>query len=296
MQLIVHPVDVENAAELVRYSTTYGSEHDESYLPDHGFRVSEEQPSYLLYHEREVVGAVSLLRTPRYLSVRRARFSIFHSKLNSADAYRALFQAVQPDIQDLERVFLFLPEQNRPTIAVLKSLGFSIERTSFVLLNEHPKKKPVDFPPLVELIPLEHGNDHRLRQFAECLNENFRDLAGHTHNSPDELRGWFEDDDYLDGGLILLAVNGKPAGTLAVMRDCSDPEAAEILAFSLSKEHRGHGLGKLFLRHGVNLALDRGFRHVVLSVNAENKRALRLYLAEGFVVTESMACYAFYVR
>jgi mycothiol synthase len=296
MQLIIHPVDGKNADELIKYSSAYGPEHDESYLPDHSFKVSEEQPSYLLYDEQKVVGAVSLLRTPRYLSTSQARFSIFHSMLNSVEAYKTLFQAVQPDMQDLERAFLFLPEQNRATIGILKSLGFSIERFAFVLMNKHPEQKPVEFPLQFELIPLERGNDVRLRQFAGCLNENFRDLAGHTHNSPDELRKWFDDGAYLDGGLILLVANGKPAGTLSVMRDTSDSETAEILAFSLSKEHRGRGLGRLFLRFGVNFALNRKFQHVALSVNAENKLALQLYLTEGFIVSESMACYAFHIR
>jgi len=171
MQLIIHPVDGKNADELIKYSSAYGPEHDESYLPDHSFKVSEEQPSYLLYDEQKVVGAVSLLRTPRYLSTSQARFSIFHSMLNSVEAYKTLFQAVQPDMQDLERAFLFLPEQNRATIGILKSLGFSIERFAFVLMNKHPEQKPVEFPLQFELIPLERGNDVRLRQFAGCLNE-----------------------------------------------------------------------------------------------------------------------------
>jgi ribosomal protein S18 acetylase RimI-like enzyme len=35
-----------------------------------------------------------------------------------------------------------------------------------------------------------------------------------------------------------------------------------------------------------------GLDPVVLSVNAENEAALRLYRSEGFVLTETVVCYA----
>jgi ribosomal protein S18 acetylase RimI-like enzyme len=48
----------------------------------------------------------------------------------------------------------------------------------------------------------------------------------------------------------------------------------------------------LLLRHAVGFAVQNRFGSVVLSVNAENESALRLYQSEGFSVIETMVCYA----
>ncbi len=77
--LRVEAVDTINRSRFIRYAAEHGSEHDDSYLPGPGFEPSPEHPAYLLLQDDVVIGAASLMRTPRYLQAGRSRFSIFHS-------------------------------------------------------------------------------------------------------------------------------------------------------------------------------------------------------------------------
>jgi len=78
-------VTEENESSLFRFCADHGGEHDGSYLPDRDFRITEEYPSYLLMEDKKVLGAVCLMRTKRFLSVNKDRFSIFHSVLNTEE-------------------------------------------------------------------------------------------------------------------------------------------------------------------------------------------------------------------
>jgi ribosomal protein S18 acetylase RimI-like enzyme len=51
-------------------------------------------------------------------------------------------------------------------------------------------------------------------------------------------------------------------------------------------------LGRMLLRYGVSSAHSAGFSKAVLSVNAENETALRLYRSEGFLTVETVVCYS----
>ena len=144
-------VDGDNQQQLYDYSLKYGAEHDSSYLPGRDFELSEEHPSYLLVKDGQAAGAVSLMRTSRFLSVHKARFSILHSILENRDAYAKLLDAVRPHFLDLESVFLFIPEAKDDTARILGQLGFQVERYSFILEREGPALPAPAFPPCTSL-------------------------------------------------------------------------------------------------------------------------------------------------
>ncbi|MBN2556360.1 MAG: hypothetical protein JXA97_10520 [Anaerolineales bacterium] len=83
-------VDAASFPHLIAYSAEHGPEHDESFLPGRDYAFSPEQPAFLLWNEQDVAGAVSLMRTRRFLDARRGRFSIFHTVLDTQDAYARL--------------------------------------------------------------------------------------------------------------------------------------------------------------------------------------------------------------
>jgi hypothetical protein len=84
--LSVEPVGPGKVARFVRYASVHGSEHDDSYLPGAEFRISSDQPSYVLLRDDIVIGAVSLMRTSRYRQAGRP-FSIFHTTEPSVRTY-----------------------------------------------------------------------------------------------------------------------------------------------------------------------------------------------------------------
>ena len=292
MTLRVELVTPNNAARLVRYSAEHGAKHDSSYLPGPGFNILPEQPSYLLLSGRSVVGAVSLMLTHRYTSVGSGRFAIFHSTRRSADAYARLYAAVRPHVRGLRKVYLFLPEKEQQTGAILHSLGFPIERYTYILRRPSVGGGEVVWPEGVAIEALGPADGVGAQQFADCLNDSFAGLAGHTESSGDDVRTWFDDEGYLDGGICLLKQDGIPIGTVMVMRESDGRGDAEVAGLGIVKAFQGRGLGRSLLRYAVRFAVQNRFGSVVLSVNAENESALRLYQSEGFSVIETMVCYA----
>jgi mycothiol synthase len=290
--LSIETVDDSNAQRLIQYCGERGAEHDTSFLPGHGFAASPEEPAYLLLKDRQVVGAVALLRTPRYLSAGRGRFAIFHSMLDSTEAYTRLFEAIQPHFRDLRRVYLFIPEKKRSTAAILTHLGFGIERYSFVLINRGPGRGELRLPEGFLISALGPTDRMGIEQFAHCVNECFAELAGHTDLPPDEVLRWFADPAYLEEGMCLLRMRGQPVGTVCITREYGNESGAEVSGLGVVPSLRGRGLGKALLRYAGAFALQRGLDTVVLSVNAENKSALGLYRSEGYELIDTVVCYA----
>jgi mycothiol synthase len=277
---------------LIRYCAEHGPEHDASFLPGRDFALSPETPAFLLWKDGTVVGAVILMRTGPYVSAGKGRFSIFHSVLGTGEAYAELLGAIRPHFRDLRSVYLFIPEHKQDTAAILAQLGFHIERYSFVLEKRSPSAAEVRFPDEYRVQPLDRSDQVGLSGFAGCLNEAFQNLAGHVDSSADDIRAWFDDEGYVEGGICLLTRDGEPAGTVCVMRNSENREAGEVGALGIAGRCRGMGIGRSILRYACSFAAGKGLDPVILSVNAENEAALSLYRSEGFVLTHTMVCYA----
>lgn len=286
------PVDHDNQDFLYAYCAQYGAEHDGSYQPGRDFQLSIEHPSYLLMEGEEVIGAVSLMRTDNFLSIGKARFSIFHTRTQNQQDYALLWQAIQPHLEDLDSVYLFIPEERVEVAETLKSLDFEVERYSFILERGGSKLPAPVFPEGIHIYTLAPDDLEGMRQFADCINDEFKDLAGHTPSSADFIQTFFEDVGYIEGGLCLLKKGDKPIGTIGMMHDVENMEAGEIMALGIIGNYRGEGLGRNLLRFGYNFLLNQGLDPVILSVNGENSEAIRLYKQEGFHLTESVVCYS----
>jgi mycothiol synthase len=203
-----------------------------------------------------------------------------------------LFEAIRLHFDGLQSVYLFLPQDRHKTAAIVRDLGFRVDRYSTVLLLREPKARHIRFPEGIAVVPLKPTDEALIRQFAAAVNTNFSALAGHVHLSPEDVQRWFSEDTYIEEGICLLVREDQPIGTLCVMREFGDKNAAEIIALSVAWEFRGKGLGRMLLRYAVAFAVSNGLQPVFLSVNAENNTALGLYTSEGFVLAENLVCYA----
>ncbi len=285
-------VDKDNQGQLYDYCSKYAVEHDSSYVPGRDFEISEEHPSYLLIDDGQVIGAVSLMRTKRFLSVNKGRFSIFHANNGGTPAYTKLLEAICPHMDDLQNVFMFIPEKNEVSAGILSGLRFEIERYSFILERSEPALSEPVFPGGFTIHPLDPIDQEGISQFAACLNEEFKELAGHTPSTAEDIQTWFEDQGYIEGGMCLLKKEQDPVGTISMMRDLDNMNGGEILAFGILEKYRGLDLGRNLLRYGINYLIGKGLKPIILSVNGENHGAISLYEKEGFNLTESVVCYA----
>jgi mycothiol synthase len=285
-------VDKDNQGQLYDYCSKYAIEHDSSNVPGRDFDLSEEHPSYLLMENDQVVGAVSLMRTKRFLSVGKGRFSIFHANNGDQAVYKKLLEAILPHMDDLQNVFMFIPEKNEVSAGILNELGFEIERYSFILERSEPALSEPVFPEGFIIHPLDPVDQEGISQFAACLNEEFKELAGHTRSTAEDIQTWFEDQSYIEGGMCLLKKEHDPVGTISMTQDLDDMDAGEIMAFGILEKYRGLDLGRNLLRYGINYLIGKGLKPIILSVNGENHGAINLYEKEGFILTESVVCYA----
>lgn len=290
-ELKIHPVTSSNVETFVHYCLQHGPEHDDSYVPGPGFSPSPDQPSYLLIRNGDTVGTVSLLRTRRYAEAGRGRFAVLHSTLGSREAYSALLTAVRVDFEGLQGVYLFLPQTNKQTAGILAELGFQIERYSFVLINRAVRTVHLQMPNGLSIRSLQASDSQGIDRFAECVNASFSGLAGHMDLAAEEVKAWFLDRGYLEKGVCLLQEGDLPVGTISISREYGDERIAEIGALGVIESHRGRGFGRLLLRYGLDFSLRGGFESVILSVNAENRSALKLYESEGFEVIETVVCF-----
>ncbi|MGA2499450.1 MAG: GNAT family N-acetyltransferase [Tepidisphaeraceae bacterium] len=79
---------------------------------------------------------------------------------------------------------------------------------------------------------------------------------------------------------VLETGDGKVIGTVGIQPRA--PGVCELRKMYLSREHRGRGLGRRLLDHGLAEARRLGFGRVVLETASVLKEAIRLYEQYGF--------------
>lgn len=278
----VQELSSEKFSEFLKYCEKYGSEHDESYLPDEKFVVNEDNPTYILLNDDEkIIGAVSVIMTPPFRAASKARFRIFHSVIDDIEVYKLLLDCIRNHIEGIKTSYLFLPKEKSKTGEIFIKLGFNISRYSYYM--ERCGKKPVkpSFPKDIQLSPIRDGVDEVV--WCDIINECFANLAGHVQSTPDKVRDMLQDEEQVKDGMMILWDRNKAIGTLCVGIDESD---GNLLAFiscvAIMPEYRGKNLGRNLIRAAIEFGWENGYENSSLSVNAENTNAANLYLSEGF--------------
>ncbi len=159
--------------------------------------------------------------------------------------------------------------------------------------------------------------------WCSIINEAFAALAGHNHLDPEGLeRSLHAEAEFADSYIFLLAEESL-AGLACTLVNLEEPhsQSATIGPIAVFPAFQGRGYGRILLRAAIGVAngeasgvangeasgvangeasgvangeasvAERRFQRVDLSVNAENGKALALYLSEGFSVRECFTCY-----
>jgi mycothiol synthase len=279
------------AHQFITYCRNYGKEHDDSFLPDDDFVPDESHPAYLLTEKEDIIGAVCLIRTKPFTDLGRGRFMIFHSNMESEGVYRKLLEAVSSDIGDLSYIYLFIPENRHHTRKIWEQLGFAVERYSYQLKRIGDIAQTPDLPEGYSFSHLERHDTAKISTLCALLNLNFTDMNGHVETSEREIEQLFSSPTYIPEGVILLNFNDEPIGTVQVCIDEDDKSATAIEMLSVHPGHRKKGLGRLLLRKSLEFSVSKNYNEIYLSVNAENERAVSLYLSEGFKKQRVYVCY-----
>ncbi len=293
-------VDDPHADGFLAYCAAYGSEHDESYVPGKDWAFGMEYPSFaLLGDDGSVRGVAAGMLGPSFRAAGRARVAMLHVLVESRDDYRTLLHALTTCIAGVaDELYLFIPETLTSLRVILDGAGFSFERTVYLMRAQPAPLQHIaslqeghaDFPQGYALSMVKAGDLAAQKDFIATRNRNFRELKGSSDQRVEDLAAFIASSAYLEGGVVrLLAPGGGTCGTLRVERD-QDDGSAFIGTISVDKEHRGKGLARGLIRTALSTAASAGIKEAFLSVNADNRTALELYLREGFSVVKAMNC------
>jgi mycothiol synthase len=126
----------------------------------------------------------------------------------------------------------------------------------------------------------------------------FSTLKGsETPLTTEGIKKLITDDDYLEGGMMILFDQEKPVGVIRGADDEYDEAPImNIGPVAILPEYQGRGLGRSLLRASLRFAKEKGYNRTILSVNGENERAQALYIQEGFKQVEAVVCYQYFIK
>ncbi len=151
-----------------------------------------------------------------------------------------------------------------------------------------------------EIITLKDGRQCCLRNGTEADGEAVRDCFILTHEQTDYLLTYPEESSGIDVRQeaqflkdkmesvneieILAEVDGKVAGTAGIERIGSQEKVRHRADFgvSIDQAYWGLGIGRALTRACIACAREAGYDQIELTVVADNKYAIDLYLSEGF--------------
>lgn len=290
----------EKTEEFVLYCKNWRAEIDDSFLYDEDLRdftPDAENPTCIVTSsEGKVVATYSLIIDEYHRRGRRARFRIFHSEIEDVQCYRMLMRAVLHDAAGLDKVFVFVPTENKKLMEFVEQLGFTVERYSCLLIRED---LPLPSPGLPE--------DYMIRAFrpgidedtwCEVRNESFARLKGNdTEITAAMVTKMLAAEEHIEGGLMILWHGQKAVGVVRGAADIHEGSPIyNIGPLAVIPAYQGRGLGRVLLRASLQLAKEKAYKRAILCVNAENEKAKALYIQEGFSQVESVVCYEYKVQ
>ncbi|CAH1214993.1 Mycothiol acetyltransferase [Paenibacillus sp. JJ-223] len=289
----IEALSQETLGSFLAYCRKHRNEVDDSFLYEEDLRdfaIHEDNPTYIaLDSAEEVVGAVSLIKDAYHRKGRRGRFRIFHAEVSDLTLHGRLLKSIIQHGKGLDHLFVFVPTVHHEFMETLKKLDFKLERYAFILVHHQLEKPAFEVPDGYRLEAFRTGLDEEA--WAEIRNAGFAKLKGNeTPVTPDMVTKMVAEEDYLEGGMLMLYHGDRPVG---IVRGSDDEfQGASIMNIgpvALVPEYQGKGLGRILLRAAMAFAVEQGYSQAILCVNAENERAKNLYLQEGFQQVEAAA-------
>lgn len=136
----------------------------------------------------------------------------------------------------------------------------------------------------IEIVLARSEDDYALAKdlFLEYAGDIGLDLSFQSFD--EELAGLTIQYGPSEGGILLLSVEGRPAGCVAVRR--FEKDTAELKRMYVRPAHRGQGIGRRLGEEALALARRLGYRTIRLDTLPQMGKAIALYHSLGFVEIE----------
>lgn len=290
----------EKKLDFINYCMKYRNEFDSTFLADEdlmSFELDEDNPTYiLLNNNNNIIGVASLILNLYYRSAGSGRFRMFHTIESNKETYEEMLNLVLKHTDGLQKVFLFIDDNDKKMAEILKALNFKIKRYSYTLIKDDLEDMEVSFPNGYELREFVAGRDEA--DWCKVRNLGFSEIAGcDTPKTPEMFKEMEKDEGHLPNGIIMLYHDNMPIGEVRATKEVEDDkEYVFISSLCLIPEYQGKGLGRNLLKTALNFGKSKGIQKGMLTVNAENENAVSLYLKEGFKKTIVVTCHEYYLN
>ncbi len=292
-------VDETNKALFRAYCQEYRYEHDESYLDDEELEGLNPnvQPTFIIQEkDHSVIGAVSLKIFPYLENEKRGRLAILHVIESCSfieEAYKRLVNSIKPYIKDLNHISCFVPESKTTFREIIQGIGFTLERYIWVLVRDNMEVSAPQLPPGMILTSVQTSED--VKDWCSVRNEAFKTVQGNeTPITAEKALEMLNESRAIPGGMLLLKDGDYPVGAIRITKELDEgKEYTFIGSVSVLPHYRGKGLGRFLLRAGLTFGKNAGLGCAMLTVNAQNENAARLYVSEGFHKLSVVICYVF---
>lgn len=281
--------------DFINFCKKHRSNLDDSFLYDEDlekFQPGNENPAYMVTNDNgDIIGAVSLIVDDYHKRGKKGRFRIMHAESCEKDDYALMLNAILTHTESLNKIFLFIKEENNKTAEILQELNFNIERYAVLLQREALDITPAFFPEGYSLKTFKPGEDENA--WCEVRNAAFANLAGsETPMTPDMVSKMLGSNNNLDGGMLILYHKDNPVGVIRASKEFENGETYTFIGpLAVKPEYQHIGLGKNLLRAALNYGKSQGMPKAMLTANADNIHALDLYFKEGFKKIECVVCY-----
>ena len=139
----------------------------------------------------------------------------------------------------------------------------------------------------VRIRPILPNDSEKITRFHSSLSERTRYLryfGSHDVLSERELQRMTHVD-YRDRMAFVAELGAEIIG-MAIYERLPDSTYAEV-AFTISDQHQGRGLGSIFLEHLAGAAAERGIDHFEAEVLAENRSMIQVFRRAGYEISRS---------
>ena len=191
---------------------------------------------------------------------------------------RLLTQALSELPDDLGPLRAWAHADHPAAARLAEDHGFAKVRELWVM--RRPSSLPVG--------PVQVPDDVTVRRYrsgdeAGLLRVNAAAFAGHPEQgkmTADDLAERMAEPWFDPAGLIVAGRGPELLGFHWTKRH--SPETGEVYVVGIDPAAQGTGLGRALTRAGLKHLADRGTHEVLLYVEADNERAVRLYAKDGF--------------
>lgn len=292
----VEKISIENKEDFIEFCFKHRNKLDDSFLNDEDmekFNPDEENPTFIVRKDGNVIAAASLILNEYYRSGRSGRFRIFYSEDEDLSTYSILLSEIVKCVKEIDKIFLFIPLTNSKLLDVIKSLNFVADRYVYILVKEITESQTIDLPEGYSIREFQFDRDEE--DWCHIRNIAFSNLKGNSTPITSEMvHKMLDSPEYLKGGMLFLMHNDTPVGIVrGVNEDYEGKSSMDIGPLAILPDYQGKGLGKQLLRAILNFAQKEKYKNAMLCVNGDNEGAKELYIREGFVQTEGVAAYEY---